>query len=373
MCNLTWKFPVDLGFRYLIRLHFCEPDFGVKESGQREFSIFVNNKTAEARADLIKWSCGNGVAINYEPMAKYHTGAVLNGLEVFKLSNPDSSLAGQNLKPLAHVSAATTPKLLKVLSGFGNGHTIVSGLIILITLLNIIVYKLRLWAENVGMKEVSVLSKSEEECRRFSLSEIQMTTNTFDDELVIGDSGFGMAYNGLIDEGSIIVAVKRLKSMSKQGAQDSPNNYYPVDDIAGNCGSTGNSISLDIREWIGDVGSQFTSTRQPNGKAISSKEFLRSFSANPIPYMTAQFSHSQFAITFQVSYGQEFIRLHFYPASYPGFEKSKAFFAVKAGAYTPLNNFSASLTADALAFKSFTKEFCVNVEENQALSITFVP
>ncbi|XP_057491330.1 putative receptor-like protein kinase At5g39000 [Actinidia eriantha] len=156
----------------------------------------------------------------YESRAKYHTDAVLNGLEVFKLSNPDSSLAGQNPKPPAHVPAATTPKLLKVLLGFGNGHMIVGGLIILITLLNIIVYKLRLWAENVGMKEVSVLSKPEEECRRFSLSEIQMATNIFDDEIVIGDSGFGMVHTGLNKEGATLVAVKRLKSMSKQGAQE---------------------------------------------------------------------------------------------------------------------------------------------------------
>ena len=122
MCNLTWKFPVDLGFRYLIRLHFCEPDFGVKQSGQREFSIFINNKTAEGHEDLIKWSGGNGVAMYrdyvvmiegnrmegkrdliialqpqyYESRAKYHTGAVLNGLE--QLFN---NLTGQNPKPLA--------------------------------------------------------------------------------------------------------------------------------------------------------------------------------------------------------------------------------------------------------------------------------
>ncbi|GFY86949.1 malectin/receptor-like protein kinase family protein [Actinidia rufa] len=246
MCNLTWIFPVDLGFRYLIRLHFCELDYGVKESGQREFSIFINNKTAEEHADLIKWSGGNGVAMYrdylvmiegnrmegkrdliialqpqyYESMAKYHTGAVLNGLEVFKLSNPDNNLAGQNPKPLAHIPIATTPKLLKVLLGFGNGNMIVSGLIVLITLLNIIVYKLRVWTENGGEKEASVSLRSEEECRRFSLFEIQMATNNFDDELVIGDGGFGKVYKGLIDKGATLVAVKRLKSMSKQGAQE---------------------------------------------------------------------------------------------------------------------------------------------------------
>ncbi|KAI8016832.1 Receptor-like protein kinase FERONIA [Camellia lanceoleosa] len=115
--------------------------------------------------------------------------------------------------------------------------------------------------------------------------------------------------------------------------------YYPVDDIAVNCGSFNNSIALDGREWTGDTGSQST---------------FRGIEMENHP-------------------GQKFIRLHFYPALYPGFERSKAFFTVKAGAYTLLSNFSASLTADELGLKSFAKEFCVNIEENQALSITFSP
>ncbi|KAI8019270.1 Receptor-like protein kinase FERONIA [Camellia lanceoleosa] len=148
--------------------------------------------------------------------------------------------------------------------------------------------------------------------------------------------------------------------------------YYPVDDIAVNCGSFGNSIALDGREWTGDTGSQSTFSRHRNGKSVTS-QVLQSLSVDPIPYLTVQISHSWFAYTFQVSPGQKFIRLHFYPALYPGFERSKAFFTVKAGAYTLLSNFSASLTADELGLKSFAKEFCVNIEENQALSITFSP
>ncbi|CAL5325927.1 unnamed protein product [Camellia sinensis] len=148
--------------------------------------------------------------------------------------------------------------------------------------------------------------------------------------------------------------------------------YYPVDDIAVNCGSFGNSIALDGREWTGDTGSQSTFSRHPNEKSVTS-QVLQSLSVDPIPYLTVRISHSRFAYTFQVSPGQKFIRLHFYPALYPGFERSKAFFTVKAGAYTLVSNFSASLTADELGLKSFAKEFCVNIEENQALSITFSP
>ena len=89
--------------------------------------------------------------------------------------------------------------------------------------------------------------------------------------------------------------------------------------------------------------------------------------------MTARISYSPFSYAFPVSPGQKFIRLHFYPALYPGFERAKGFFRVKAGAYTLLSNFSASLTSETSDLKSFAKEFCVNVEENQAPSITFTP
>ena len=63
MCNLTWKFLVDLGFRYLLRFHFCELEYEITENGHKEFSIYVNEQMAEANADLIKWGGRNGVAL----------------------------------------------------------------------------------------------------------------------------------------------------------------------------------------------------------------------------------------------------------------------------------------------------------------------
>ncbi|KAI8537705.1 hypothetical protein RHMOL_Rhmol09G0045400 [Rhododendron molle] len=57
-------------------------------------------------------------------------------------------------------------------------------------------------------------------CRRFSLAEIQSVTNDFDDKSVIGTGGFGRVYKGFIDGGATAVAVKRLNSESKQGAEE---------------------------------------------------------------------------------------------------------------------------------------------------------
>ncbi|XP_041003170.1 receptor-like protein kinase FERONIA [Juglans microcarpa x Juglans regia] len=116
--NLTWEFPVDSGFHYLIRLHFCEFQPEIIYPGDRTFRIFIANHTVEKEADVISWSGGNGVpvykdypvsmlgdgtekkvnlnvAIGAEPQQwkTSYVDAILNGVEIFKISdfngNPD--------------------------------------------------------------------------------------------------------------------------------------------------------------------------------------------------------------------------------------------------------------------------------------------
>nr|GEX72953.1 probable receptor-like protein kinase At5g61350 isoform X1 [Tanacetum cinerariifolium] len=60
---------------------------------------------------------------------------------------------------------------------------------------------------------------SSQPCHHFSLDEIKSSTNDFDDELVIGQGGFGKVYKGhiCINETSHVVAIKRLNSFSSQG------------------------------------------------------------------------------------------------------------------------------------------------------------
>ena len=104
----------------------------------------------------------------------------------------------------------------------------------------------------------------------------------------------------------------------------------------------------------------------------------QSSSATPmlIPYTTARLSLSPFSYIFSsVTAGQKFVRLYFYPATYGTFDCSKAWFSVKAGPFTLLRNFNASLTADADDDSGDTifREFCVNVEEGQRLNLTLTP
>ncbi|KAL1832484.1 hypothetical protein ACET3Z_002135 [Daucus carota] len=53
-----------------------------------------------------------------------------------------------------------------------------------------------------------------------SLGDIKSATNNFKEEMVIGKGGFGIVYKGLIDSKERIVAIKRAKSMSKQGSKE---------------------------------------------------------------------------------------------------------------------------------------------------------
>ena len=64
------------------------------------------------------------------------------------------------------------------------------------------------------------MSLPEELCRHFSLNEIRTATNNFHKELIIGQGGFGNVYKGLLDKGTLTVAIKRLNPESQQGARE---------------------------------------------------------------------------------------------------------------------------------------------------------
>ncbi|ESR43714.1 hypothetical protein CICLE_v10011056mg [Citrus x clementina] len=151
-------------------------------------------------------------------------------------------------------------------------------------------------------------------------------------------------------------------------SDDSVTLYKPTESIFLACGSFGSSGTLDYRTWIGDINSEYS-------PSVPENEASRTFTApqQPAPYSAVRLSQSQFTYGFNLTAGQKFIRLYFYSTSYSGFNSSKAFFSVKAGSFTLLSNFSASLTADALGNDLFFKEYCISVEEGQRfLNITFM-
>ncbi|XP_024019966.1 LOW QUALITY PROTEIN: receptor-like protein kinase FERONIA, partial [Morus notabilis] len=163
--------------------------------------------------------------------------AILNGIEVFKMSDSDRNLAGPNpplqdskgsdqtLNPNTE-NSKSKKTLLAIALGSG-----VAGFVVLLSMVFCVVF-LRLRKEKryhgSSKRRSSRSTKTssgrlpEQVCRCFSLAEIKMATNNFDQVLVIGRGGFGYVYKGhLADEVSTVVAIKRLnKGLSGQGEKE---------------------------------------------------------------------------------------------------------------------------------------------------------
>ncbi|KAF3973919.1 hypothetical protein CMV_002686 [Castanea mollissima] len=57
-------------------------------------------------------------------------------------------------------------------------------------------------------------------CRRFSLAEIKIATNNFDDDSVIGEGALGKIYKGFISDCTVSVAIKRRNGMLGPGFKE---------------------------------------------------------------------------------------------------------------------------------------------------------
>ncbi|MFQ6620238.1 hypothetical protein Gotur_000384, partial [Gossypium turneri] len=148
--------------------------------------------------------------------------------------------------------------------------------------------------------------------------------------------------------------------------------YVPTDNITLNCGAPTDLLANDGRSWAADKTSNFGPFESSHNKSQAYEADTQDGSET-VPYMTARVSRSEFKYTFPVTPGQKFVRLYFHPAPYKEYDRSKAFFSVKTGSFTLLKNFSASLVADSKGRKSFSREFCLSVEDNEVLDLVFTP
>ncbi|XP_026426263.1 receptor-like protein kinase FERONIA isoform X2 [Papaver somniferum] len=273
--NLTWLFSVDHGFFYLVRLHFCEFQSVITKENQRVFKIFLNNQTATDEADVITWSGnnGNGIAVfkdyvvnvpkgegqmdlwleltpNTVTRSNYYD-AILNGLEIFKLSDSAANLAGPNPIP-APVQEKIDPSVPSK-SGKSKSHagTVAGGVIggvatiCLLCFVVFVVLRRRMHGDSgasdgpPGWLPLSLYGNSHTAssgktnttgsyasslpsnlCRHFSFAEIKAATKNFDDALILGVGGFGKVYRGEIDGGTTKVAIKRGNPLSDQGVHE---------------------------------------------------------------------------------------------------------------------------------------------------------
>ncbi|KAJ9562413.1 hypothetical protein OSB04_007573 [Centaurea solstitialis] len=264
--NLTWRLPVDSGFYYKLRLHFCNIIPQYKKKADVIFTILMNNVTAEDYADLFDWTQGSGYAVfkdygvfindpdgrgskrdlwltmHPNSLAIEYNDAYLNGLEVFKLSKAGGSLASPNpeLSFTPTLPTRQAPPMETNKSRTRLYPVIIGGvagvILVFLAVLTLVVFRQRRRVKNYGTAEdnsswgpVSVESKSahschsslpSDRCRRFSLTEVKVATGEFNDDCVIGRGGFGKVYKGYIDNGTTAVAIKRLNASSSQGVRE---------------------------------------------------------------------------------------------------------------------------------------------------------
>ncbi|KAL3654840.1 hypothetical protein CASFOL_000626 [Castilleja foliolosa] len=271
--NLTWVFDIDSGFSYLVRLHFCEITTIITRVNERVFSIFLNNQTAEQSADVIVFEGGNGnngvpvhkdyivfvpngpprqllwLALHpYTDLKPMYYDAILNGVEIFKISDPRGNLAGPNPDPLPQTSIDDSSNNPSSQSGNNRTGAIgggvaggVAALLLLGLCVCLISRRQRQKKDSTtsdGWLPLSLYGNSHSSgsnktnttgsyasslpanlCRHFSIAEIKSATNNFDEALLLGVGGFGKVYRGEIDSGTK-VAIKRANPSSEQGMHE---------------------------------------------------------------------------------------------------------------------------------------------------------
>ncbi|XP_052880795.1 receptor-like protein kinase FERONIA [Gossypium arboreum] len=201
--NLSWRLLVGSGFKYMVRLHFCEPQDLINSPGDRTFKVSINSQTAEENADVLMWTRHGRVPIFKDYVVFVSKEYITIDFILFI------------------ILSAKSKKRSLLIACVG----CVASLITIISLLVCMVVRrqrkgtswLCWWVNQNEGKSTRTSLLPDELCRYFSLDEIKATTNNFHDDLVVGKCGFGKVFKGFIDEGEKIVAIKRLNLESSQG------------------------------------------------------------------------------------------------------------------------------------------------------------
>ncbi|CAN6442415.1 unnamed protein product [Victoria cruziana] len=244
--NITWQFPLDFSYFYLIRMHFC--DLRSTSEGQLVFNVYIADLSAINNLDL--YSRAQAVAspmfYDYVVDAKSGSGkltvsvgpsdspgiapnATLNGMEIMKFLHGDQYWCNPSPKK--------SPKIVTIVGS-------ILGALVAVVLCAVAIVMVRGRKESrtnghsssrtsvpstVGgySHKVDSLATSKASLHgqngslgiRFSFPELQEATKNFDESSLIGVGGFGKVYKGKVRDGTE-VAVKRGKPGSQQGVKE---------------------------------------------------------------------------------------------------------------------------------------------------------
>ncbi|OEL32701.1 putative receptor-like protein kinase [Dichanthelium oligosanthes] len=255
--NLTWTVDVDPSFSYFVRLFFA--DIVSKATNDLYFDVYLNGRKAVSGLDLTTITGGELAAPYYKdfvvnqsvatdklsiqvgPMGQ-DTGridALLNGIEVLKMSNSVGALDGEFGVDGRKADDGSGSRKAVAAVGFAMMFGAFAGLGAMVVkwykrpqdwerrnsfsswLLPI--HTGQSFSKGSGgygsHKSGNTFSSTMGLGRFFSFAEIQAATQNFDEKAIIGVGGFGNVYVGEIDDGTK-VAVKRGSAESEQGINE---------------------------------------------------------------------------------------------------------------------------------------------------------
>lgn len=272
--NITWEVPSNPAYSYLIRMHFC--DIVSKELNRLYFNVYLNGKMAISSLDLSMITTGLAVpyfkdfALNASTIVNStiyiqvgtvpgssssgNPNAILNGIEIMKMSNSARSLDGPYaVDGTYHGDEPEKNRTKKIVAGVG----IAMGAVAL-GLIGVLFYRWRKrpanweernsftsWFMPMHANNTTFTSSSSRGSSRnrygshkskngytsyfangahgvgriFTFAELQEATKNFDEKAVIGVGGFGKVYIGELEDGTKL-AVKRGNSSSEQGINE---------------------------------------------------------------------------------------------------------------------------------------------------------
>ncbi|KAK7388912.1 hypothetical protein VNO78_23739 [Psophocarpus tetragonolobus] len=264
--NLSWMMNVESNYSYLIRMHFC--DIVSKSLNKLYFNVYINRIEGASALDLSSQTkalatafykdfvlnasfVSNGsilVQVGPTNLQQGTVDAILNGIEVMKISNNAKSLDGFFSIDGAYKGPSSTSKVMKILACVGLALVVASILLLAMICIRwkkrpqgwenhkrftswILPIHSKIWFSSKSSSRSSTPYSSHKRNKRgdcvspkglerfFPFNEMLRATNNFDEKRVIGIGGFGKVYLGILEDGTK-VAIKRGSASSEQGINE---------------------------------------------------------------------------------------------------------------------------------------------------------
>ncbi|XP_034681207.1 probable receptor-like protein kinase At4g39110 [Vitis riparia] len=250
--NVTWNFNIDPSFGYLIRMHFC--DIVSKSLNDLYFNVYINGRMAISGLDLSTITSAlatpyyKDIVVNTSLLSDQLTvqigpmnqdtgsvNAIINGLEILKMSNSVNSLDGEfgvdgsKAETSSNRNAVAAVGFAMMFGAFvGLGAMVIkwqrrphdwekrNSFSSWLLPLHAGDTSFMTSKNSLGSHKSGFYSSTLGLGRYFSFTELQEATKNFDSNAIIGVGGFGNVYLGEIDDGTK-VAVKRGNPQSEQG------------------------------------------------------------------------------------------------------------------------------------------------------------